>query len=110
MTNMMQAFRLMMQRVAPKAPLYKCFSTTSLLDMNIGVIGAGQIGRLVCLALMKNGHSVKVCDPNTVNKTELTKNGVEWVGQALEASEGADVHCADNSSTSSTTCEAGDGG
>ncbi|XP_013401163.1 uncharacterized protein LOC106167038 [Lingula anatina] len=67
------------------------FSTSAVSNANVGVIGAGQVGRAVALGLLRGGHSVSVTDPSTLNAKELTEQGAKWVDTASEVVAGKEV-------------------
>ncbi|XP_064642555.1 2-hydroxy-3-oxopropionate reductase-like [Lineus longissimus] len=88
----MHALRTVVSRsLSSQCRRFATAATSGEKKLDIGVVGAGQIGRAVCLGLRKKGHNVKVCDPNRVNHSELVNNGVTWLAKAREVCEGADV-------------------
>jgi len=58
---------------------------------NIGIAGAGQIGSVVAIHLLKAGHSVKICDPCQTNADRLVQQGATWVDTPYESATSVDV-------------------
>ena len=58
---------------------------------NIGLAGAGQIGSVVAIHLLKAGHSVKIYDPCTTNADKLVQHGATWVDTPYESATSVDV-------------------
>ncbi|XP_074653923.1 2-hydroxy-3-oxopropionate reductase-like [Tubulanus polymorphus] len=73
------------------AKRYSNSATTSPDKLNVGVIGAGNIGCAVCVGLTKAGHNVKVYDPNETNAAFLKKIGAEWSRRELDVATDANV-------------------